>query len=86
MPPNSLCLTHSTKVRRNAGLGLSLDKELAVPSPILRFHLTRHADICPRMDPRLGEAAWARAGPDQSGQEGVLSLPNSALPSPLAQP
>ena len=38
------------------------------------------------MDPLLGEAAQARAGPHQGGHEGVLSLPSSTLSSPWAWP
>lgn len=38
------------------------------------------------MDPLLGEAAQARAGPLQGGHEGGLSLPSSTLSSPRAWP
>lgn len=37
-------------------------------------------------DPPIGEAAWAHAVTDQSGREGVFSLPHSTSPRPLAWP
>lgn len=56
------------------------------PSPFLWFHLTHHIEICPRMEPVLGEEAQARAATHQGRQEEMLSRPCSTLPSPWAWP